>query len=357
MRRIEEVLNLPAKFFLRPLPPKSGSIVWYRSFSAATLQERDRAETRYEWLKEIVAYMRKYVQFPKERFPRFNSLPSSPDEISKEDIEAVAQKTRRYWGLGDGPVSDMTFLVETYGALVAHSDLGTETLESFSQWDDIPFIFLGLARGSAVRSRLNVAHELAHLILHRNITEEFYKDKRAHKLMEEQAWGFAGAFMLPASSFGREVYAPTLDEFVRLKRKWKVSIGAMIKRADNLGFFWDENEVRRTWRNYKRRWSRKEPYDDEIPVEEPSLLATGLKIMIEKMGVTKSRFLVEGFCAPYDIEKLMGLPVGYLDNTEVVTSPATVLEIPFSKREQSDQRKNEGEGANIVKFPPPNKRR
>ena len=65
-------------------------------------------------------------------------------------------------------------------------------------------------------------------------------------LREEQANKFAGAFLLPARAFARDMHAPTLGSFYRLKPKWKVAIGAMIKRAEHLGFLSD-SEVKRMW--------------------------------------------------------------------------------------------------------------
>jgi len=50
-----------------------------------------------------------------------------------------------------------------------------------------------------------------------------------------------------------------------LKPKWKVSIGVMIKRLENLDII-SEDEAKRLWINYNRRgWRREEPLDNDIP--------------------------------------------------------------------------------------------
>ena len=54
--------------------------------------------------------------------------------------------------------------------------------------------------------------------------------------MEEEANNFAAAFLLPKESFLADVmqYPNKLEFYVELKRKWKVSISAMIIRAFKL---------------------------------------------------------------------------------------------------------------------------
>jgi len=72
------------------------------------------------------------------------------------------------------------------------------------------------------------------------------------KILEEQANYFAGVFMLPASTFTKDFSYPSLDTFRTLKEKWKTSIGAMIKRVENLHIL-DKNQIQKMWINYSRK--------------------------------------------------------------------------------------------------------
>ena len=65
------------------------------------------------------------VEFPDWKFP------SSPLEISNESIEETAAQARRFWGLGDGPISNVTWLLENKGAVVSRTILGADTLDAF----------------------------------------------------------------------------------------------------------------------------------------------------------------------------------------------------------------------------------
>jgi Zn-dependent peptidase ImmA (M78 family) len=329
MQRIEDILNLPPKFFLRPVLDNGNGIIFYRSRASATKTQCARAQRRHDWWKEIVEYLRGFVRFPVPNLPAFE-LPDDPNAISNDAIESLAQKTREFWRLGDAPIDNCCWLLENQGAIVTYGQLGSETLDSFSEWDTAsgtPFVFLGSEKDSAVRSRLNTAHELGHLVLHRQISAHHHDNPADHKRMEQQANDFASAFLLPARAFAMEMHAPTLDSFRRLKRKWKISIGAMIIRSEKLGFTSDL-EVRRMWIALARKgWRTHEPLDDELEMEEPKLCFNAMDLLLREGVLTKAAILGQGFASQADIETLMCLPQGYLtDHPDPVRSPVVQLQ-------------------------------
>lgn len=351
MRAIADKLSLPIRHFLRPMPQAgSGVGCIYRSMSAATKTDRLRAERRHGWMKETVSYLRGYVAFPEPNVPRFDA-PTDPNAISDSYIESLAEQTREFWSLGPGPVSNCVWLAENNGIIVVHSALGAETLDSFSEWaDGVPYIFLGSERGCAVRDRFNVGHELGHLILHRAVEEKHIRYiVTDHRKMEEQANRFAGAFLLPAKSFARDVYAVTLEALRSLKPKWKVAIGAMLKRADNLGFI-SGHQLERTWIAYSRRgWRLREPLDDEIESEQPRLLSRAFELLVESGVNVRGEILAHGLCSPKDIETLCDLPAGFLseDGPKEVSSPVVRM---LPSKDPASSRGPRASGS-IVPFP------
>jgi Zn-dependent peptidase ImmA (M78 family) len=93
---------------------------------------------------------------------------------------------------------------------------------------------------------------------------------------------FAGALLLPAESFSTEVWSPSLNAFLALKERWRVSIGAMVKRCSALGIISDEYE-RRIWKYYSARsWRRSEPLDDVLQPECPRLLARSIQLLVDQ---------------------------------------------------------------------------
>ena len=312
MRRLAGALNLPESFFWQPPTAQEAPLVFFRSQASATKAAQTRAERRHGWLRSIASYVEQYVQFPVLNLPE-QWLTSDPSNLTSSDIESAAFQTRRFWGLGNGPIGNLVRLFEKNGLVVSCGVIESGTLDAFSAYiQPRPCVFFALDKGSAVRSRFDIAHELAHLVLHANLDARTVT--HYHKLLESQAQAFASAFLLPAESFADDVVIPSLDTFRSLKSKWYVSIGAMIKRAETLGLV-DVEGTQRLWRTYSSRgWKRGEPLDDELQTEQPQLLAQAVAMIVDH-GVRSRAQIREAL--PYstrDIEALAGLPEGYMDD-------------------------------------------
>ena len=179
-------------------------------------------------------------------------------------------------------------------------------------------MFLASDKSSAVRSRFDVAHELAHLCIHRWATREDIENPEILRAIEKEADRFAAAFLLPRKSFSNEVYTPRLNAFVDLKRRWKVAIQAMIYRCKDLGIF-DERQVTNLYKEISRRkWRTSEPLDgpEGLPIEQPLLLTRIAKLVIEAGRMPTDQLkAIMGFSSHW-ISALSGLPESDLD-TEV----------------------------------------
>jgi Zn-dependent peptidase ImmA (M78 family)/DNA-binding XRE family transcriptional regulator len=334
-------LNRPRDFFFKAVSQFDHEGICYRSMSSATKTARMRAEVRLLWLKELVSYLRKYMDFPKLNIPAF-SLPGEVDQISLSDAEDVANECRRFYGLGDGPLPDVVLLLENNGVIVTRGEMGAETLDALSQSprdDAQPYVFLGTDKSSAVRSRFDAAHELGHLLLHCHIDRDAAtRNTRAYSLMEQQCHRFASAFLLPETGFGRELWAPTLNSFLTLKPRWKTSIAAMMKRSEELGIL-EERNVRRSWINLSRRgWRKEEPLDGTLKHEQPRLLRRSVELLVDSGIKTKDQILADLSFNASDIESLACLPDTFFKSApaEAVPvlkeQPAGSTVIPFRAR-------------------------
>jgi Zn-dependent peptidase ImmA (M78 family)/transcriptional regulator with XRE-family HTH domain len=315
MDRISQVLNCPRSHFLRPAKSIEEGCIWYRSITSATKMARTRAEARFSWLKEIVDYFRAYLDFPKLNVPDF-SVPNDATKIRTELIEEIALECRRFWNLEDSPIADLVLLLENNGLVVALGELGTESLDSFSQWasDGFPFIFLNSDKASAVRLRFDTAHELGHILLHKRLDRKQFKTMAIHRLIEDQCHRFALALLLPAQRFASELWAPTLNGFYTIKERWKVSIAGMIKRCEQLEIL-NEEQARRAWINLSRRgWKRWEPLDDKLVRESPRLLKRSIELLIESGIKSKDQLLTDIALSASDLEDLATLPPGYMSD-------------------------------------------
>lgn len=311
--RLAKELNVDESYLIRPLPPQEGSALFYRSLAAATKRARQKAEVRNRWLRESWAYLNEYVKFPDSTFPDLG-LSNDPTEISNEDIERAAEELRRLWALGIGPIADMIALVETHGGIVARTSLDSPKLDAFSQWgnpENRPFIILNADKRAAVRSRWDCAHELGHMVLHRRVDRAYLWRSEIFKHAEAQAHRFAGAFLLPAQSFGRNIYVPTWSALVAQKRIWHVSIAGMLKRMQDLHLINTETATR-VWQSYSRSGMRRgEPLDNELQPERPDALRRSCEIVMRSKGVSREQLLQILPFDEYELQGLLGMPIGF----------------------------------------------
>lgn len=316
LSRIASVLGLPEAHFLRPSLSRDPAPHWYRSQSAATKKARESAEARHLWLREIVVAVQEHVDLPRNSLIDVTS-PANPMAIRREDIESIASELRTAWKLGNGPISNTISLLEMLGCVVSAFAFGAEQLSAFSQdASERPYVLLNGDESSCVRLRFNVAHELGHLVLHKNVSVADSARPEIHKEMESQAHRFAGAFLFPARSFADEVYSTSLDALAQVKTRWRVSMQMVIRRARDLDLI-NQDRYERSFRELSRRGFRlKEPLDDSIPVEHPSLIAKSIMLMIDKNVATRESILHRLAFSQADIEVLASLPPGYLSTAD-----------------------------------------
>ena len=82
--RLAVQLNVPPTFFLREVTPSTHErATKWRSNTTATKFARERAEIRYEWLREIVEYLGSFLNFPTL------NIPWSPDARPRLGVYAV----------------------------------------------------------------------------------------------------------------------------------------------------------------------------------------------------------------------------------------------------------------------------
>ena len=243
---------------------------------------------------------------------------------------------RAHWHLGEGPIEDMLLVAENAGVVVGVDEVGSTAIDGQGTWseaDSRPYILLARDKYTAFRRQMDVAHELAHLVLHHGVTERNLVDDFA--LIEDQAKYLAGAFLLPYRTFTSEISSFSLDGFLRMKRRWRVAIGAMIKRAQQLEILTD-HAAQLLWKyRATRGWHRCEPYDSpsETPVPEPRLLRRSVEMIVSAKVRTKNELVGADIgLSAKDIEMLAVLEPGYL-----AEHPTNVVRIEPRLRETSER--------------------
>jgi len=312
LRLIAAKLNMPLSYFFKEVVPKE-SVVFFRSQAAARVRSKKIHVNRIKWLQRLQNYFEIILDFPNLDIPHVN-FRKDFRETPFDEIENLTLKLRKYWGLGLNPIPNLTLLLEKKGIIISSTSFSDMTIDACSTWDkdNRPFVFLNYDKGSAVRSRFDLAHELGHLLLHSQIKESDFNKRSIYKRIEQEANYFASSFLLPEESFGNDLQINSLSHYIVLKEKWKVSIAAMIYRAETLGLLSDYQVLHMRKELARRNMRTVEPLDDEIRHEKPQALNQAIKLILDNNVKTKGEIINEVGLSDSDIEAICGLEKGYL---------------------------------------------
>jgi Zn-dependent peptidase ImmA (M78 family) len=323
LQALAQHLNFPVEFFLKPEWHDRPEIVHWRSRVAETKYAREMTEQRMTWLCEIFAFLEEEVTFPEVNLPRLN-LPADFRSFTPDMIERAAEETRRHWKLRDLPIPDVCLALENAGIPVVNLEIMTDKQDGFCFQSKVlkrPFVGINTYEISAARARYDAAHELGHILLHQNVTLTQLRDPALNKRIEQQAHLFAGAFLFPRGAFRREVAAPTLDYFAALKKRWGMSIAAMVYRASVLGMIDDMEKTDLYKKLTRRQWRGplQEPFDDpsEMPLERPRMLRRGVNVMLSE-GYSRATIRAAVGIPEKEIEQIVGIEEGFFRSAQVV---------------------------------------
>ncbi|WP_316213956.1 XRE family transcriptional regulator [Bradyrhizobium sp. SZCCHNR2032] len=315
-QRLAETLGQPVSFFTTADGPLFGSSSarFYRKVGPDTVRRNDACGVLGDWFVQTAKYFDALVNYPPVAIPQFEPK-QYPERYTFEEINSIALEVRKAWGLGSGPISNVLALLESNGIVVCRYEMPGENVEAFSFWNGSrAFIFMASEKEAGVRLRYDLAHELGHLVLHRWIEQSEIEDKKALREIEAEADKFAGAFLLPSTSFPNEIYTTRLDAFVSLKARWKVSIQAMVYRCRDLDVI-DPDQALNLYKQISfRRWRKKEPLDDpnSIPLEQPRLLRRVVELVLQSGKKRPDDILNELPLSQEWIETFCALPAGAL---------------------------------------------
>lgn len=272
-------LGFPIDFFSRSDPVQLSPVgASFRALTKMSARRRESALSCGELALELAAWLDERFDLPAVAVPRYRGI----------DAETAADAVRNEWGLGERPIRNMIHLLEAKGVRVFSLAEDTRDVDAFSFWEDgVPYVFLNTLK-SAEHSRMDSAHELAHLVLHTH-HEDFRRNE------EHEANRFAGAFLMPRGSLTAEApQGGRIADLVVAKRRWGVSVAALAYRMHELGML-------TTWQYHsafveisRMGYRMNEP--NEIERESSSVLAKVFKMLSDK-GIRRA-----------DVARALGLP-------------------------------------------------
>jgi len=196
------------------------------------------------------------------------------------DGAAVARMVRLDWLVPDGPIKNLTELVEKAGIIVFPSYFSAPRVDGVTVNVSglPPVIFLNNVSPSD-RTRFSLAHELGHVIMH----------KQMSGTMEDEANAFASELLMPEKEMRTE-FSNRIDlkELARLKRIRRVSMAALLYKASHMGKL-TSNQSSYLCRQISK-YRVDEPESNKFEKEAPNTLSSILKLFVEKLDYSTKDF-------------------------------------------------------------------
>lgn len=322
---ISQTLGFPVDFFYKDNPGNNttdGSL-FFRSNSTVRKKVKVACNYQIKWTDEIKQQLETYVDFVEQSIP---VIDGDYEDLTGSDIEDLALSIRKDWGLGDYPISDLIGLLENKGVIVAKFNPSKHCefkgVDAFSSWKNgTPYIMYHAEQKSAVRTRFSILHELGHLIMHSSISARDAEKKQVVDLADAQADRFAAAFLLPATSFPKDLRGTSLTSLEIMKKKWGAAMSTIIKRCETLDLLTESqiNYMKRQMTT-QRYWHR-EPLDDVLTVAAPEILRDAITLLIDNNIITKAAFISKSAFNAADLTCICGLPSDYFGGEAMRKKP------------------------------------
>jgi Zn-dependent peptidase ImmA (M78 family)/transcriptional regulator with XRE-family HTH domain len=268
--RLSVVLDLPAPFFYQReqrFGPGLGEL-FHRRRQDVPVRVLSRLHGEINWRRIHAARLLRAVEIDC-RVPQLDL-----DDFAGNPAQA-ARAVRASWMLPRGPIPNLAKAIEDAGGLIIAFDFGTRQVDAISQRvPGLPPLFFVNTSVPQDRCRFTLAHELAHMILHRS----------ASATIEDEANEFAAEFLMPERDIRADLSGVSIPKLAALKPFWRVSMAALLNRAMQLG--------KVTARQYRTLWTKmgqagyrkQEPVELEVHGEVPSLLQELLDIYLKQLG-------------------------------------------------------------------------
>lgn len=292
-------LKVPVEFFAtgRPLGRLDAADAHFRSLRSTRAKDRAKAATHAEQVWELTYALEKRVRLPAVY------LPEVPEGTTPTQ---AAQAVRQAWNIAPGPMAHLVATIEAHGIVVTLIPLTNDAITRVDAYSTDalgrPLIVVTPERAASIyRYRFTCAHELGHLLLHRNPLP-------GDRQQEREADEFAAELLTP-----RAQIEPLLPRTIRmavlenLSIAWGVSVESLIRRMGELRVV-SEASVRRAYQRLHAMadFRRDEPiatYRGEVP----SLLKEALTLA-ERHGLSRADLALELCWSTSHLSELLGEP-------------------------------------------------
>lgn len=294
MSRIAASLCQPIRFFFteRNRSFHLATEPSFRKLGAREATARSICKRKIERIGDALDFLYGYINRITPQFPVSVSDPLNMDEY---DIESEAISLRDSLSLGHGPIDKVSWAAENTGAICFDLDIPS-WVDGFSFWfrydDEARWqpIIVASSKANYYRNRFDIAHELGHLVLHRDL--DAAELEKNHDLVENQANRFASSFLMPNDTFPNYVCYTSLSALLPVKEQWGVSVAAIVSRLHQLGIL-TERQYKNSFIEISRKgWRKQEPGDAFKTQEKPYYMNKASQFVVDNGCCKASDFAI-----------------------------------------------------------------
>jgi Zn-dependent peptidase ImmA (M78 family)/transcriptional regulator with XRE-family HTH domain len=275
LNQIATILDYPLSFFYRESVRTPISSFYYRRRITIPKKSLTELEAKLNIFRIIVDELLESVDVPEYKLPIYQVSDSmTPSEI--------AVRLRDFLKLPTGPIKNLVKVLESAGIIVYFIKSNVDKFDGITLISDKgqPIIFINSSLPND-RKRFTISHEVFHLIAHIPFSPLPYDRDE-----EREANEFAGEFLMPYLECRYDLQDLRYSQLDILKTYWKVSKGAIIRRAKDIFAITDE-KYKYLNIELSRRGERKKEFGI-VDIDEPTLIKMIIDIYLDELHYSKN---------------------------------------------------------------------
>lgn len=206
--------------------------------------------------------------------------------------QACAHELRKLWKVKDGPIGNLSELMEAHKIFLISYDFGTDLLDGKCTIasDHYPMIVTNKSL-LGDRQRFTLAYHLGYLVMHWKTLPDI---ERSYEISHE-AKQFAAEFLMPQKDIQADLKDLEFDMLPALKKKWKSSMVSLVYRSEDVGMTTYNQKTYLMKQFNKHGIKRREPKQYDVPVEKYKLVRDLITTYKKKQRFNYAQ-MAEYFC-------------------------------------------------------------
>lgn len=272
VERLAGELHCPVSLLQVPLQFQQLPVTFFRRKSRVRVRDVKAIRARVNLYRLRIEILLRAFDLPEARILHVDA---ERDGLSPSE---AAQRLRVYWNVPPGPIVDLTALIEAYGIIVVPIDFGNDAVDGLSLYepsDTVPPMIFVNPNFPPDRWRMSLAHELGHIVLHHHLNVP-----PSNEQLEDEAFEFAAELLMPKREIAAQLRHVSMHRLASLKVHWRVAMGALLMRAQRLGYI-TKSRAKPLWIQL-RKGGMREPV--EIAPEKASTVGSMVAYHTEELG-------------------------------------------------------------------------